>query len=42
VGDELIGDMSALKDLGLLYGGRVEVQIFLNLEFNVDGRGNGY
>jgi hypothetical protein len=42
VGDELVGDMSGLKDLGLQYGGRVEVQIYLNLEFNVDGRGNGY
>ena len=42
MGDELVGDMSGLKDLGLQYGGRVEVQIYLNLEFNVDGRGNGY
>lgn len=41
-GEELTGEMSTLQDLGLQNGGRVEIQIYQVLDFNVEGKGSGF
>lgn len=41
-GEELMGEMSSLQQLGLANGGRVEVQIYLVLDVNVEGKGSGF
>lgn len=38
----MIGDMAACDTLGLGNGGKLEVEVYFNLELSVDGRGAGY
>jgi hypothetical protein len=38
----LSGDMASCDTLGLGNGGRLEVEVYFNLELSVDGRGAGY
>lgn len=41
-GDELTGEMSTLQQLNLSNGGRVEVQIYMCLDYTVEGKGSGF
>ena len=41
-GDELTGEMSTLQQLNLQNGGRVEVQIYMCLDYTVEGKGSGF
>jgi len=38
----LSGDMASCDTLGLGNGGKLEVEVYFNLELSVDGRGAGY
>lgn len=38
----LSGDMASLDTLGLANGGKLEVEVYFNVEMSVDGRGTGY
>lgn len=40
--EELVGEMASIETLGLQNGGRIEVEVFLNLEVSVQGKGAGY
>ena len=40
--EELVGEMASLETLGLAHGGKVEVEVFMNLEVSVQGKGAGY
>lgn len=40
--EELMGEMASIETLGLQNGGRLEVEVYFNLEVSVQGKGAGY